>query len=223
MKRIALLVATLFALNACSSGSQQIVSDYKLPPKISLDVQKITVVDRSGPPSPGSPYINNIFSPTISAAIKQWANDRLQATGVAGQALVIIKAADLTSQGLKTKTGIDSWFDRQQASKYTGHADVDIQVSNGNTYGLASAEARRSVSLPEDPNNLEKQDAYVVMLNGLMKDLGQNLEASIQTHLQSFVVSAPVLDNQGLSVSPAMTSPMSIEAEPLDQGTVGVR
>ena len=56
------------------------------------------------------------------------------------------------------------------------------------SYALASAEASRWVSLPEDPSTAERKEAYYSLLNSLMRDLGKNLESSIQAHMQDFVL-----------------------------------
>lgn len=198
-KRIAAL-AFVALLTACADApTPPPRKDYVLPPKINLDVQTLSLTDRSGIQPSSSPYNSNDFQPTISQAVRQWAKDRLQAVGPAGQAMVIIKDASLVQQAIPYEHDI---FTRQQASKYVAHAAVDVEAKGRDGYAIASAEATRFVTLPENPTDAERQKAYFDVLNGVMRDLGMNLEASIQDHLRDFVVTVPMFDNGSSTIPP---------------------
>jgi hypothetical protein len=190
MKNVALAFGFVLALAACSSDPTPPPVAYERDPspKIVLDVKKISLADRSGSLPMSSPYKTNRFSPTIAEAIKEWAVEHLQAGGQQGQAIVLIKKASLTSQPLQMKDGIDSWFTRQQSLKYTAQAEVAIEASGQNGFAVAEASASRAVTLPEDPTDEEKQEAYGSMLNGLMRDLQDNLRSSIHGHMAGFIV-----------------------------------
>ena len=196
MKKIAATLGLVAVLAACSSEQMPPVTDHTPLPKISLDVQAITLTDRSGLQRTGSPYNSNHFSPTIAEDIKKWAGNRLQAVGQTGQAIVIIKDASLVEIPLQKKTGMDSWFTRQQGVRYTGHAEVTIEAKGkeGGRDGFATTEAvaTHSVTLPENPSPIEKQDAYYALLTGLMKDLEQSLDSGIQAHMGTFIITAPL-------------------------------
>jgi hypothetical protein len=194
MKKVSALFGVVLLLAACAGEDLPPAApvSHVLPPKINLDVQTITLADRSGVQPPNSPYNNNHFSPTISEAIKQWASDRLQAVGQSGQTIIIVKDASLTAQPLPLKTGSDSWFTRQQGVKYIGHAEVSLEANGREGFATTDASATRAVTLPENPTPIERQDAYFTLLNGLMKDLGQNLESGIQSHMNPFVITAPL-------------------------------
>jgi hypothetical protein len=194
MKKITALFGLVVVLTACSTDEPIAPApvNHGLPPKITLDVQTITLADRTGMQPSNSPYNSDHFSPTISEAIKQWATDRLQAAGQTGQAIVIVKDASLTSQALPTKSGMDSWFTRQQATKYIGHAEVSVEANGREGFATTDASATRAVTLPENPTPSERQDAYYTLLNGLMKDLGQNLESGLKTHVAPFMITAPL-------------------------------
>ena len=45
-----------------------------------------------------------------------------------------------------------------------------------------TASATRFETLPQNPTPLEKRNAYAMVLNGLMKDLGDKLSAGINWH-----------------------------------------
>jgi hypothetical protein len=193
MNKISLAFALLTFLSACSTEpTTQPQGQYGLPPKINIDVQTITFADRSGAQPMDSPYNTSHFQPTIADAIRQWAGDRLQATGAEGQLAVIVKDATLAQQAIAHE---DDWLTRPQASKYAAHAEVEVEVRGREGYGVATAQASRFETLPEHANDIEKQKAYFNVLNGLMRDLGTNIEAAIQAHLRDFIVTAPVFEN----------------------------
>jgi hypothetical protein len=194
MKKLFAAFGLLLALSACETeqAPPPAHSAHTLPPKISLDVQAINLADRSGLQPNSSPYNTDRFTPTISEAIRQWASDRLQAAGQSGQAIIVIKDASLIQQPLPVSHGIDGWFTRQQGVKYIARAEVSLEANGRPGFALTDAVATRAVTLPEDPTPVEKQDAYFSLLNGLMKDLGQNMETGIQTHMGGFIVTPQV-------------------------------
>jgi hypothetical protein len=193
MKKILSALTLLALLTACASDEPVPAPKmaYSLPPKIGLDVQSINLVDRSGPQPANSPYATNNFQPTIADAVRQWASDRLQASGPSGQAIVVLKDASLIEAPLVVDHGMDAWLTRQQASKYVAHVEVQIEANGRPGYGLATAQASRFETLPENPTAAERQKAYIDVLNGLMRDLGQNLEGALQQHMHDFIV-API-------------------------------
>jgi hypothetical protein len=190
MKKTAFALITLALLTACSSTEPaRVQTNLGATSKISLDVSSVTLTDRSGIQPSDSPYNTGHFQPTIAEAIKQWSTDHLRAVGTGGEAIVIIKDATLTSQAIPH--GHD-WFTREQTTKYSAHAEVELEIKgHGDSYALASAQASRYETLPENPSETERQNAYTTLLNGLIKDLSQSLDSSIQDHLQHFVVTAP--------------------------------
>ena len=206
MKKIIAALGFVAALSACSSEPMPPLPDHPVQSKISLDVQAVTLADRSGLQMSRSLYKNNHFSPTIADQIKQWAGTRLQAVGQSGQAIVIIKDASLTEQALPKKTGMDSWLTRQQGVKYTGRAEVVVEAKAHEGFATTDAVATRSVTLPENPSPIEKQDAYYTLVTGLMKDLESNLNAGIQSHMGNFIITAPLSDAPALPVSPKTSS-----------------
>jgi hypothetical protein len=172
----------LALLAACASNAPKVTPiDMSGGSKISLDVQTINLVDRSGIQPADSPYNTSHLQPTIADSIRQWASSHLQATGTSGEADIIIKDASLSAQPIPYA---QDFFTRQQASKYTGHAEVEIDVKGrGNEYAIASADATRYETLPENPTDAEKQNVYAIILNGLMRDLGENIDTSLHEHL----------------------------------------
>ncbi|MDR3424854.1 MAG: hypothetical protein P4M13_07230 [Alphaproteobacteria bacterium] len=217
MKKLVAVFGMILALSACADDPLPPPAPVSqaLPPKIVMDVHTIRLADRSNSQGPGSLYASDHFSPTIAEAIRKWAGDRLQAGGESGEAIVIIKDASLTVQPLPTKDDIDSWFTRQQGLKYMGHADVSIEANGKSGYAMTDASASRVLTLPEDPTPIEKQDAYFTMLNGLMKDLGQNLESGIGTHMANFVMQPPVYGVTAVQTGAAPVA--TVQSQSLEQ------
>lgn len=207
MKKLVLSVVLLAALAACAKDPLPDPMPFtgELPPKIGLDVQNIVLVDRASSDRVVSIIDPINFTPTLGAAVRQWAVDRLQATGANGQAVVTIKEAKITVEPLPVSAGPDVWFTRQQSTRYVGHIVAEVAVRRGSDYGVATAEATRWVSLPEDPDTDERKEAYFTLLNSLMRDLGTNLEGNIQRHLNRFLPVQPNLYAPVVSPTPAAT------------------
>ncbi len=220
MKKTVAAFGLMLILAACSSAQTPppVAVNQILSPKIAMDVRVISLADRSGLQPSDSPYNGNHFSPTITDAIKQWAADRLQANGQSGQAIVLIKKASLSAQPLPIKDGVEGWFTREQGSKYVARAEVSIEANGKNGFAVTDASATRAVTLPESPTESEKQAAYMLILNGLMKDLGENLEAGIHEHMSNFIAAAPVY---GVTAVP--TRAQQGEAQPKADAPLGTQ
>lgn len=191
MRNLIAACAFLLFLSACAETPPPAVKlDVDASPKINLDVLTVAVIDRSAPSLADSPYAANNFQPTIANALKRWATEKLVAVGSTGEAIVVIRDASLKAQGLPHT---DDLFTRQQASKYTGHAEIEIEVSGRAGHGHVSAEAAHFETLPEEPSALERQNAYTKVLNALMHDIGNNLRGAIRDHIGNFVITAPIL------------------------------
>ncbi len=239
MKKTALALFCGVLLAACSSEpvrTPPLQLDYSQLGKIYLNTREVRVIDRSAGRPARPPYVGHMFQPRLADAASRWAQDRLQATGSMGQATFIIKEASVQEQPLRTVGGIDSWFTRQQASKYVGRIEVqlDAQSPVNNTVGSATAHATYATTLPEKPTEAEKNAAYREILEGIMRDLNRKLEQAIQQHLRAFlgtgesaamdaplVISAPAARPSAPSSGRVTWSPDDEEPEPLPPATVG--
>lgn len=194
MKKIFASFVLAFLLSACADNPApvtKVATDSS--PKINLDVLTVVVLDRSNPLDSNTPYATNNFQPTIANALRRWATDKLIAVGSTGEAIVAIQDASLTSESLRHP---DSIFTRQQASKYVGHAAIEIDVTGREGHGRVTAEASQMQTLPEDPTTAERQDAYAKLLNALMKQLSENVRSGVRDHLGNFVITAPILPSE---------------------------
>lgn len=185
MKKILALLFFPLLLAACVSDPvpvDKLQVDTK--PKIGLDVLTVVVLDRTSPIGAASSNNRNEFKPTIGGALRDWATEKFVAAGSTGEAIIIIRDADLKTEQIPHK---DSMFSREQASKYVGHANIEIDISGRAGKGRAIAEAARFETLPEDPSSNERQAAYMRLLNGLTRDISVKLRAGVNDHLSGFL------------------------------------
>ena len=206
--RIALTLLVL--LCACSSDPRPapMQLDYSNLGKIYLNTSDLRIVNRTESTPQWAPYVGHSFKPRLVDAIYRLASDRLQASGNLGHATLIIKDANVTEQSLRTASDFESMFTRQQASKYIGRVEValEAQMPSDGTVGTATAHAVYSVSLPEDPSESEKYEAYRKLLTSIMGDLNRELERGIKTHMARFVMNGP--NNDGLTPTRDSNIPM---------------
>lgn len=188
-------ILALLLLSACASEPRPtpMQLDYSGLGKIYLDTQDLRIINRAQNTPQWAPYVGHMFQPKLIDAVQKLAADRFQAAGSLGHATLIIKDATVTEQSLRTSSDFESLFKRQQSSKYIGRVEVTLEAqtpADGVT-GLANAHAVYSVTLPEDPTEVEKYDAYNKLLTTVMADLNRELERAVKSHMARFVLSNP--------------------------------
>jgi hypothetical protein len=196
MKKLPILLVSLAFLAACSSEPAPLAPlqlDYGSLGKIYLNTKDMRVINRAASAPHKPPYVGYQFRPSLDDAVNRWALDRLQAAGNTGHATVIIKEASVKELPLPALTGVETWFTREQASKYIGRieADVTAQSPVNNASGYASAHATFAITLPENPTEAEKNIAYRQLLDGLMQDLNQKMEAALRQPMAHFLAWGP--------------------------------
>jgi hypothetical protein len=207
--RLALLLA--LAVTACAAPPQRplpLKLDYSSLGKMGLDVHDIHFIGGHATQVDFPQYAADQFHPSLEEAIHRWSDDRLVATGTTGDATVVVKSANYEVQALATQTGLNVVAERQQSRKITGHVAVEVQARGSEGAVIATAEATRFVTLPEDPTTAERQAAYNALLAGLMQDLDRNLDQAIHEHMRDFLVgSAPPMDNSIAPMAPMPPPP----------------
>lgn len=190
MKKILLALAVSLSLAACAAPAPKpapLKLDFAAESPLRLQVQSLNIVNRSVA-IPGR--IQVAMPPSVTDAVYQWSRDRLATTGKPGQAVLIIKEASVVAQPLPLASGFENWFKRQQSMKYTAKVELDLDArsADGMSNAYATARAMRTTTLPEDPTEAEKAQAYNDMIDGLMRDLNRDFESAIRQHMGSFLV-----------------------------------
>jgi hypothetical protein len=205
MKKSRLAFAFFLLLSSCASQNPPAPApfDYSQEGKINLDVRDLTFVDRGIDQMPPSPPITT-FKPSIADALHNWASQRLQAAGSDGIAAFVVKNAYVTEANAPVDSG---WFDRPQSGKLTGHVEIEFDARGKQGYALATANAARSVTLPQNASEDEKQAAYNTLLNGMMQDLDKYLDQAIHEHLKDFIIGDPVVGSKLPSPEAANPAP----------------
>ena len=192
MKKTLLSLSFLALLTACSSEPVlgPLHLDYSQMGKIYLDSQDLRIINRAGNTPQWAPYVGHQFKPSLTDAVYKLTTDRLQAAGTLGHATLIIKDANITEQSMSTSSDFESLFTRQQASKYIGRIEVSLEAQSptDGAVAIANANAVHAVTLPEDPTEVEKTEAYRKLLGSLMTTLNSNLEQAIKTHMSRFIL-----------------------------------
>jgi len=220
MNRTLALTCIAF-LAACSTpqAPDPIRLDYSHLGKIVVDAQDLRIINRAETTPQWAPYVGHIFRPSLTDAVYRLAADRLHAAGQLGHATLIIRDANVTEQSLDTSSDFESLFTRQQASKYIGRIEVSLEAQSPADagIGMATAHAVYAVSLPEDPTEMEKHEAYRKLLNNLMADLNKELERAIRAHMGRFILSpsgdAPAADRSE-DTAAARTAPPPLPPAP---------
>ncbi|MGE0109436.1 MAG: hypothetical protein AB7S81_06715 [Bdellovibrionales bacterium] len=179
----------ILTLAACASPEppiRPIAMNFEDLPSINLNTRDLQIIDRSRFTPQNLPYISHMFTPTVNATLHKIVNTRLHARGQAGHAAFIIKEAYIRQDPLPIE---DKLFTREQAIKYTGHIEVELEAQSPAYVGMAKTTvlAEHHVTLPEDPTEYEKHEAYRKLLSALMTHLNQNLDQGIKEHMSNFL------------------------------------
>lgn len=197
MSRKLLSLTLLVLMTACANETPAplppMVLDFAKLGKINLAVAHISYMNNaSRTPTKDAAVFQN-YKPQLSDALYRWGVDRLQASGTQGQATLEIHDADLRRDSLPLKTGIDSWFTRQQSERWSGKVSVDLRIEGAasNFSGKAGTTVTRSTTLPEDATAADRENAYRRLLRGMMEDLNTQMERAMRDHLNPVILTMP--------------------------------
>jgi hypothetical protein len=185
-------LAVLVVLSGCTQpappGAQFADITFQQFPRYSFAVGKIEIVREYM--SPGAPpNVEHQFPVTPMQMAERWARDRLDAVGGPGELRYVIKRASVVETQLPRTTGIRGAFTTDQAQRYDGVVEVEIEIRNERGYrdGLVTARAERRQSVAENISLADRERAWYSMTEGLGRDLNQELERNIQVGLTRFL------------------------------------
>ncbi|MBL4906370.1 MAG: hypothetical protein JKX94_02885 [Sneathiella sp.] len=180
-----------FLLAACTTAPQkQVYADitFQHLSPIKLDVGEIKIVNEFKP-SLKSPHVEHELPVKIDQSVQRWVRDRLEAVGGSGAyAVLTIKDASAVEVSLDKTKGLKGVFTKDQSELYTFHIAVELQVVDINgSKGLATAEVRRSKSVPEDITLNNREKMYFELTEILMQDFDVEMEKNIRAFLKDFI------------------------------------
>jgi len=157
-------------------------------PDIRLDVGAIKIEQAYVAPGK-APNVDHRFPVPPKDAARRWAEDRLVAQGDRLTFRYIVREASAVETVLKTKSGVTGLITTDQSERYEVHIVVEMQILDGpQVQGTASAEARRSVTVPEDITLKEREQVWYKLTEDVMKDLDVQLEETIRSAFFPYIV-----------------------------------
>jgi hypothetical protein len=139
---------------------------------VALDVASVTV-DNRYVSSLASPFVEHFAPTTPVNAVRQWAEQRLRATGTRGMARVIVTDGRITEQSLPRTQGITGIVSRDQTERYDGRIEITIEAERDGASGTFSAAVERSRTIAEGATLGDRE----ALLNGLVRQLIDDLDA----------------------------------------------
>jgi hypothetical protein len=179
--------ALLGCTRAPNLPSQAAALSFAAQPPLALDVAAISLIDQSGPPSPGDIGGTAPLSPL--AAVQQWANERLRAVGAAGTAEVIVLDDMLLGERLARTDGMQGSFVTDQAERYTTRIEVEVRISGrpGIVAAGASGFAERGRTLPEGTTPAQRDATIQTLVAEAMQALDAELTRQMQANMAALL------------------------------------
>ena len=157
-----------------------------LPPLV-FDLRRIEVVERPAAPHPDD--VEHLFPTPPAIAIGLWVTDRLRASGTVGALRVTVDEASARSTPFATNTDLEGLFTREQAERLDLRLRVTIEAidASGAVNGSASADAKRSRTLPEGITLAERERLYDETVQALLYDYNASQEQAIRQYLNLYL------------------------------------
>lgn len=190
----AALAASAATLAACSSEAPpppafpELRFTHAAP--LVFGTQGPEVVSRFTPPL-ADPHVEHLMPLPPEKAIRTWAADRLQATGIGNAVLrVVINDASVTETPLDTKGGVSGFFTDQQELRYDARADVAVQVvsPDGQVLAEATSNVWRSRTLNQKASLAEREKMWFRLVEALMQDLDSQLTSGLRQYFRDYLV-----------------------------------
>lgn len=183
--------ALLLALAACSTPtSQQRFPEltYGHHGVINLDVARVEFNNAYVPPL-REPNVEHLAPANPSLVMERWVRDRLRATGVTGEARVVLRDAKIVETKLAVQGGLKGMFTTDQGYRYDCNIEVEIQIRDANNVqrGFAKAQAARSRTVAEDATLAEKDKALFDLVEATMTEINTEFERQIRQYLGNYV------------------------------------
>jgi len=152
---------------------------------VALDVASVSV-DNRYVSSLASPFVEHFAPTTPVNAVRQWAEQRLRATGTRGAARVIINDGRITEQSLPRTQGLTGLVSRDQTERYDGRIEVTIEAERDGTSGSFSAAVERSRTIADGATLGDREALLNDLVRQLVDDLNARAEEGFRGPLAAF-------------------------------------
>lgn len=147
---------------------------------LAFDVRQVEVVGAYQPKG-APPNVEHLIETVPQDAALQWARDRLQAVGLHRRLRFTVVDAAIVETPLELKGGLEGLITTEQSERYEGHLVVMVEIfsDSGAAEGAASAEVRRSITVPESASLGERERVWFTLTEKLVLDLSGQLEKTL--------------------------------------------
>jgi hypothetical protein len=158
-------------------------------PKLPIAVDVIDIVDETPSASPGSDYSGVMATPPRTA-LRNWAQDRLQATKTReGVGRFRIAEALVQHSTEANKSGVSGLFSKTPQETFTIRvaAHFEIRRNDGSLVKVVTAKAWGEESFPTDLELPDRRRAVNDLVVRIMKDFDREMESSIRANMPDWV------------------------------------
>ncbi|MCF8480229.1 MAG: hypothetical protein K9H25_07355 [Rhodospirillum sp.] len=139
-----------------------------------------------------APNVDHEMPLSPARAARQWAFDRIQATGETPYTvLMTIHDAAVTEKTLGVQKGLEGAFKSEQAERYDANLEATVELVDPDsrvTLAQASAKVWRFITLPEEASVNDREAAWFTLVEQLMDDFNTRMEKSIHTYMGAYLV-----------------------------------
>lgn len=128
------------------------------------------------------------IDPVATAA--RWGDDRIQATGGAGRAIVEVREMSVVETKLATTSGVRGAFTTDQSERYDMRLVMRVAAEDPTTGATAETtiSAQRSQTVLEGITLAEREGIWYAMIEKLMTDMDASLTQAVQNEMSAFVL-----------------------------------
>ena len=159
-----------------------------LPP-IQLLVSDITI-ESTAPQSTEPPNIGHLFPTSPETALRNWARDRLVASGSDGTARFTILRAEAVGRSLDTDKGFTGLFKKELSNRFEGYiaAVLTIYDRNGQRRAHVEVKAEHAVTVREDSTLADRHKIMYELVEKMMADFNTQTNANIAAYMREHVL-----------------------------------
>ena len=183
-------VLGLFLVSCSTIVKRQNFEDmsFKHLPPIVFNVARVEIVGEFKSPLL-DPNVEHNFPVTPQVAIKSWLSDRVYAAGTKDFLQVTIIDASAKITELETNRDLEGWLTTEQAERVDARLEVRFDIANdsGKTGPYATAQAKRSRTLPEGASLNDRDKIYFDLTSAIMNDFNASMEQALRKYLVAYI------------------------------------